>query len=191
MLWTVVFIVMHTFSPLAREALRVSIALFSAFDMIETISNKARAISIEILSIRQVKAARALLAWSQHDLASASGISYPTIARLEQQDGALGGRASTVAAIRVALENAGIEFIAENGGGPGVRLVRDVETEWNDHRTLVHRFRGKQRTYFVKEMCEKDGVAWDEKSCETEDYDIAADWLENGGWPGRGQDDQQ
>ncbi|MEY8838892.1 helix-turn-helix domain-containing protein [Cribrihabitans sp. XS_ASV171] len=78
--------------------------------------------SIEKLSIRQVKAARALLAWSQRDLASASGVSYPTIARLEKEDGALGGRASTVAAIRAALEAAGVEFIPENGGGAGVRL---------------------------------------------------------------------
>lgn len=78
--------------------------------------------SIEILSVRQVKAARALLAWSQHQLAHASGVSYPTIARLEKHDGILGGRASTVTAIRSALEEAGIEFISENGGGAGVRL---------------------------------------------------------------------
>ena len=80
--------------------------------------------SIENLSIRQVKAARALLAWSQHDLASASGVSYPTIARLEKDDGPLGGRPATVHAIRSALEAAGAEFIAENGGGAGVRLKR-------------------------------------------------------------------
>ena len=80
--------------------------------------------SIEILSVRQVKAARALLAWSQHDLANAAGVSYPTIARLETKDGPLGGRADTIAAIRAALESAGVEFIAENGGGAGVRLKR-------------------------------------------------------------------
>lgn len=83
--------------------------------------------SIEILSIRQVKAARALLAWSQHDLARSSGVSYPTIARLEKEDGNLGGRPTTIAAIRAALEQAGVEFIAENGGGAGVRL-RKVST---------------------------------------------------------------
>lgn len=79
--------------------------------------------SIEILSIRQVKAARALLAWSQHDLAEASGVSYPTIARLEKEDGPLGGRKTTAEAIRAALEAAGVEFIPENGGGAGVRLT--------------------------------------------------------------------
>jgi hypothetical protein len=41
---------------------------------------------------------------------------------LEAQDGALGGRHETGSKIRLALETAGIEFIDENGGGPGVRL---------------------------------------------------------------------
>lgn len=63
-----------------------------------------------------------MLAWSQMDLVEASGISYPTIARLETKDGPIGGRDSTTEAIRTALENAGVEFIAENGGGAGVRL---------------------------------------------------------------------
>jgi predicted transcriptional regulator len=89
-------------------------------------------VSIEILSIgssklttiRQVKAARALLAWSQSDLARHSGISEPTIARLESAEGELGGRGETIKKIQSALEKAGIEFIDENGGGPGVRLQK-------------------------------------------------------------------
>jgi predicted transcriptional regulator len=64
------------------------------------------------------------LAWSQSDLAEASGISEPTIARLESQDGEIGGRAGTATKIIAALEKAGVEFIAENGGGPGVRLKK-------------------------------------------------------------------
>jgi hypothetical protein len=48
--------------------------------------------------------------------------SIPTIKRLEAHDGALGGRHETGTKIRSALERAGIEFIDENGGGPGVRL---------------------------------------------------------------------
>ncbi|HMO09164.1 MAG TPA: helix-turn-helix transcriptional regulator [Paracoccaceae bacterium] len=71
-----------------------------------------------------MKAARALLAWSQADLAAASGVSVPTIARLEAADGPIGGRAGTGDAIRAALEAAGVDFIPENGGGPGVRLRR-------------------------------------------------------------------
>jgi transcriptional regulator with XRE-family HTH domain len=75
------------------------------------------------VSIRQIKAARALLGWSQEQLASHSGVSVPTIKRLEAQDGPLGGRADTGEKIAKALEKAGIEFIAENGGGPGARLT--------------------------------------------------------------------
>ena len=75
-----------------------------------------------MITIRQVKAARALLGWSQADLAQRSGVSEPTIARLESAQGELGGREGTGKKIRRAIEAAGIEFIDENGGGPGVRL---------------------------------------------------------------------
>jgi predicted transcriptional regulator len=78
--------------------------------------------SILKVSIRQIKAARSLLAWSQEQLAAAAEVSIPTIKRLEAQDGPLGGRDETSAKIRSALETAGVEFIDENGGGPGVRL---------------------------------------------------------------------
>ncbi|MGO9238383.1 MAG: helix-turn-helix domain-containing protein [Methylocella sp.] len=73
-------------------------------------------------STRQIKAARALLAWSQGDLAEASGVSEPTIARLESVEGEIGGRADTVQKILAALEKAGCIFLEENGDGPGVRL---------------------------------------------------------------------
>ncbi|MEW9309934.1 helix-turn-helix domain-containing protein [Labrys neptuniae] len=75
-----------------------------------------------MVTTRQVKAARALLGWSQGDLAEHSTVSEPTIARLEAEDGLLGGRPETVAKIVGALVTAGIEFISENGGGFGVRL---------------------------------------------------------------------
>jgi transcriptional regulator with XRE-family HTH domain len=78
--------------------------------------------SILKVSIRQIKAARALLAWSQEQLADAAGVSIPTIKRLEAQDGPLGGRSGTAEKIRTTLENAGVHFVKENGGGPGVRL---------------------------------------------------------------------
>jgi transcriptional regulator with XRE-family HTH domain len=81
--------------------------------------------SISKISIRQIKAARSLLGWSQDDLAERSGVSKPTIGRLESQDGqALGGRAETGDALVAALEKAGVEFIAENGGGAGVRMKK-------------------------------------------------------------------
>ena len=72
--------------------------------------------------MRQVNAARAMLGWSQDELAASAKVSLPTIKRLEAADGWLAGRQTTAAKIRVALERAGIEFIDENGGGPGVRL---------------------------------------------------------------------
>src|SRR5262249_3721033 len=76
----------------------------------------------KLVTTRQVKAARALLGWSQADLASHSGISEPTVARLESTDGEFGGRQGTAAKIRHAIEAAGVQFIDEDGGGPGGRL---------------------------------------------------------------------
>jgi DNA-binding XRE family transcriptional regulator len=81
------------------------------------------------VSIRQVKAARALLDWSQEQLASAADVSIPTIKRLEANDGPLGGRGNTVEKILNAMEAAGVEFINENGGGPGVRLRKGHRTK--------------------------------------------------------------
>lgn len=80
--------------------------------------------SILKVSIRQLKAARALLGWSQADLARHSNVSEPTVKRLEAADGDLGGRADTADKIINALEAAGVIFIASNGDGPGVRLRR-------------------------------------------------------------------
>ena len=78
--------------------------------------------SILKVSIRQLKAARSLVGWSQEELASEANVSLPTIKRLEAAEGLLGGRQSTAQKIQTALEKAGIQFIDENGGGPGVRI---------------------------------------------------------------------
>jgi predicted transcriptional regulator len=86
-------------------------------------------LSILKVSIRQVKAARALLAWSQEDLASAADVSVPTVKRLEAADGPLGGRAKTTQKLQAALERGGVEFIDENGGGLGVRLRKRQRTK--------------------------------------------------------------
>jgi transcriptional regulator with XRE-family HTH domain len=75
-----------------------------------------------VVTTRQIKAARALLGWSQADLAERSGVSEPTVARLESLDGELGGREFTAQKLRAAIEGAGVAFIESNGGGPGVRL---------------------------------------------------------------------
>lgn len=76
--------------------------------------------STQKVSVRQIKAARALLGWSQDDLAARSGVSQPTIKRLEAEGGELGGREETGEKMRRALEKAGVEFT--NGDAPGVRL---------------------------------------------------------------------
>lgn len=74
--------------------------------------------SIRKVSVPQIKAARALLGWSQSDLAAHSKVSEPTVKRLEAADGEIGGRPETAAAITTALETAGIVFLDD--GGPGV-----------------------------------------------------------------------
>jgi transcriptional regulator with XRE-family HTH domain len=74
------------------------------------------------ITSEQVRAARALLRWEQRDLAKASGVSLPSVKRLETQPGLLAAQERTIADLRKALERAGIEFISENGGGAGVRM---------------------------------------------------------------------
>jgi predicted transcriptional regulator len=81
------------------------------------VGKPARVFSSELL-----RAGRALLRWEQRDLSTASSVSLPTIKRLESKPGIMAAHLSTVAALRKALETAGIIFIDENGGGPGVRL---------------------------------------------------------------------
>lgn len=68
----------------------------------------------------QVRMARAALNWSLADLARASGVHRNTISNFET--GKYAGEPEKLAAVRAALETAGVEFIAENGGGVGVRL---------------------------------------------------------------------
>jgi hypothetical protein len=77
-----------------------------------------------LITSEQVRAARALIRWEQRDLASTSKISLPSIKRLETTSGPLAAQARTIEALRSALEAAGVEFIPENGSGPGVRLKK-------------------------------------------------------------------
>jgi DNA-binding XRE family transcriptional regulator len=68
----------------------------------------------------QCRAARGLLGLEQNELAKVAGIARTTLIDLEK--GQRTPRTTTVEAIRAALEAAGVEFIAPNGGGAGVRL---------------------------------------------------------------------
>ena len=76
----------------------------------------------------QLKAARALARLDQQELSNRSGVSVPTIKRMEAGDGPIRGNYENVAAVVGVLEAAGIEFIPENGGGPGARLRTTATT---------------------------------------------------------------
>jgi hypothetical protein len=74
------------------------------------------------LTSGQIRAARALVRWRAQDLARESSVGVATIRRAELTDDMTSMTAANDLAVRRALEAAGVEFIAENGGGPGVRL---------------------------------------------------------------------
>ena len=70
----------------------------------------------------QIRAARALVRWSAKDLAREAHVGVATVSRAEAEERPTTLTAANVNAIRIALENAGIEFIPRNGGGVGVRF---------------------------------------------------------------------
>jgi hypothetical protein len=74
-----------------------------------------------------MRAARALLRWTALDLAKASKVGVATIRRVEVIDGEISVTLANEAALRRALEAAGVEFIDENGGVAGVRLRKPGE----------------------------------------------------------------
>ena len=78
-----------------------------------------------------IRAARALIGWTARDLAEKSGISYPTVQRIDATRGPVSGRHETIEAIRGALERAGVQFL--RGGdlsvGGGVSLRDRLEAD--------------------------------------------------------------
>jgi DNA-binding XRE family transcriptional regulator len=75
---------------------------------------------VNMITSRQIRAARALLGWSQQQLADKAIVSLNTVARLEK--GIVDSRISTVQAVQKALVKAGIEFLDADQKGEGVRL---------------------------------------------------------------------
>src|SRR5262249_35452122 len=73
-----------------------------------------------LITSSQCRAARGLLEWSQQELAERAQVGVVTVHQLEA--GTSEPRRAALQAIRRAFEAAGVEFIDENGGGPGVRL---------------------------------------------------------------------
>jgi transcriptional regulator with XRE-family HTH domain len=84
-----------------------------------------------LLTAAQLKAARALVGMEQRALAAASGVSLPTIQRMEASNGIVRGVIESLTRVMAALEAAGVEFINEDaaslGGGRGVRLRKRAE----------------------------------------------------------------
>jgi transcriptional regulator with XRE-family HTH domain len=78
--------------------------------------------AVKGLSSSQIRAARALLRWSADDLARESSLGLNTIKRAELAEDKTSLTVANDLAVRRALEAAGVEFIDENDGGPGVRL---------------------------------------------------------------------
>jgi transcriptional regulator with XRE-family HTH domain len=79
-----------------------------------------------MITAAQLRAARALLGIDQRQLAALSGLSVPTIQRMEASDGVIRGNVDSLMKLISALDTAGIELIDEGavspGGGRGVRL---------------------------------------------------------------------
>jgi predicted transcriptional regulator len=73
-----------------------------------------------MITPEQSRAARGLLDWNQQYLAKEAGVGIVTVHQLEA--GTSQPRRATLQVIKRAFEKAGVEFIDENGGGPGVRL---------------------------------------------------------------------
>jgi transcriptional regulator with XRE-family HTH domain len=67
----------------------------------------------------QLRMARAAVGWGVRELAEKAGVTANTVTRIENGSDA---RQSTMDSLQQALEAAGVVFIDENGGGPGVRL---------------------------------------------------------------------
>ena len=78
-----------------------------------------------MITAAQLRAARALLGIDQRQLAALSGLSVPTIQRMEASDGVVRGNVDSLMKLIAALDAAGIELIDEgavsHGGGRGVR----------------------------------------------------------------------
>jgi transcriptional regulator with XRE-family HTH domain len=79
-----------------------------------------------VITASQLRTARALLAIDQRELAALSGLSLPTIQRMEASDGVIRGNVDSLMKLVAALDAAGLELIPDNatsaGGGRGVRL---------------------------------------------------------------------
>jgi predicted transcriptional regulator len=85
-----------------------------------------------VITAAQIRASRALLGIDQRQLAEVSGLSLPTIQRMEASEGQVRGNVDSLVKVVGALERAGVELIGDGvtstGGGRGVRLKQPCES---------------------------------------------------------------
>ena len=76
-----------------------------------------------MLIAQQIRAARALLGWSQSELSQAANVGIATIKRIEIQEESIRANTNTLRRIEIALVASGIKFVDDDGQyGPGVRF---------------------------------------------------------------------
>jgi hypothetical protein len=105
------------------------------------------------ISSAQLRAARALLRWSALDLANASKVGVATIRRAEVAKGEIPVTLANEAALRQALEAAGVEFT--NGERPGVRLTATAPEQFAETKASTSA-KGKPRARTSKKSVEKN-----------------------------------
>jgi len=85
-----------------------------------------------MITAAQIRAARALLGIDQRQLAELTGLSVPTIQRMESSDGQVRGNVDSLVKVVEGLERAGVELISEGmssaDGGRGVRLKEKLQS---------------------------------------------------------------
>jgi transcriptional regulator with XRE-family HTH domain len=101
-----------------------------------------------VITAAQLRAARALLGIDQRALAELSGLSVPTIQRMEASGAVIRGNVDSLMKLVAALDAAGIELISDGAvspsGGRGVRLKSELDSRraFRRHNSIVGASRG-------------------------------------------------
>lgn len=114
-----------------KEDTGLAIKWDSEYHMNGNVSNSNRR-NMKDITGAQIRAARALLRWTSEELAKGASVGISTVRRAEAGDGVPSMTAANLKAVRAALEDAGIEFIPENGGGAGVRFSSPAASRAKD-----------------------------------------------------------
>jgi transcriptional regulator with XRE-family HTH domain len=90
----------------------------------QKVNQKVKDLTFSPITSEQCRGARAMLGWSQDELAKAAKVSRATVVDFER--GARVPHPNNLAALHAAFEAGGIEFVAANGSGAGVRLKKSA-----------------------------------------------------------------